>query len=59
MKFFLSDEAYRKNMKVLEGLTAKQKAIAKKAGTENPKFETASTYFKSIIDLMYVHYQFL
>lgn len=41
MKFFLSDEAYRKNMKVLEALTAEQKAIAKKAGTDNPKFEAA------------------
>ena len=41
MKFFLSDEYYRKNMKVLKGLTAEQRAIAKKAGTDNPKFEAA------------------
>ena len=43
VKFFLSDEAYRKNLKVLEALTAEQKAIAKKAGTDNPKFEAAWT----------------
>ena len=43
MKFELSDSIYRKYIKVLEGLTAEQKAIAKKAGTDNPKFEAAWT----------------
>lgn len=49
MKFFLSDEAYRKNITVLEVLTAEQKAIAKKAGTDNPKFEVAWTKLLNLL----------
>jgi len=39
MKFFLSDDTYRNNIKVLERLTAEQRSIARRAGTDNPKFE--------------------
>ncbi|MEI8647016.1 hypothetical protein P4S73_02345 [Paraglaciecola sp. Hal342] len=41
MKFFLSDSVYRNNIKVIEQLSIEQKAIAKKAGTDNPKFKAA------------------
>ncbi len=41
MKFFLSDSVYRNNIKVMEQLSIEQKAIAKKAGTDNPKFKAA------------------
>ncbi|ABK50005.1 conserved hypothetical protein [Shewanella sp. ANA-3] len=41
MKFFLSDEAYKKNIKIMDSLTLEQKSIARKAGTGNPLFEAA------------------
>lgn len=41
MRFQLSDECYRANLQRMEELTLANKAIAKKAGTDNPKFETA------------------
>jgi len=41
MKFVLTDASYRKNIEVMERLTQEQKAIAKRAGTDNPKFDAA------------------
>ncbi|GAC31730.1 EH signature domain-containing protein [Paraglaciecola polaris] len=41
MTFFLSDSVYRNNILIMEQLTKEQKSIAKKAGTDNPKFEAA------------------
>lgn len=41
MRFFLSDETYRNNIKVLKQLAEEQRLIARKAGTDNPKFEAA------------------
>lgn len=41
MKFSLSDDIYIKRVKKLEILSAELKEIAKKAGTDNPKFERA------------------
>jgi hypothetical protein len=41
MRFNLSDEAYRANLQRMEELTQENKTIAKKAGTDNPKFENA------------------
>lgn len=41
MRFNLSDESYRANLQRMNELTQENKTIAKKAGTDNPKFETA------------------
>lgn len=41
MKFVLTDTSYRKNIEVMERLTREQMSIAKRAGTDNPKFEVA------------------
>lgn len=41
MKFRLSDEIYRHNIKRLAQLTQEQRDIAKRAGTDNPKFEAS------------------
>lgn len=49
MKFILKDDAYRQHIEVLKQLTAEQKLIAKKAGTDNPKFEAA---WRKLADLL-------
>ncbi|CUS49190.1 MAG: EH signature domain [Idiomarinaceae bacterium HL-53] len=41
MKFTLSDEVYRHNIKRLSKLAEEQRNLAKRAGTHNPKFEAA------------------
>ncbi|MGI2116628.1 EH signature domain-containing protein [Shewanella oncorhynchi] len=41
MEFVLNDLRYLKNIKVMEQLTLEQSSIAKRAGTDNPKFEAA------------------
>lgn len=41
MRFHLSDESYRANLQTMKELTQENKTLAKKAGTDNPKFETA------------------